>query len=134
MRVFIDTSAIIAILSESDKFHEKAKTQWRIIIESNAALFSSNYILIETTALLQRRFGIEAARLFVGSIQPLINITWVDETLHHLGLSLLQMNNQRDLSLVDCTSFEIMRRLQLDNAFTFDIHFTNQGFKVIPKI
>jgi predicted nucleic acid-binding protein len=35
---------------------------------------------------------------------------------------------------VDCTSFEIMRQARLERAFTFDPHFAEQGFVVIPAI
>jgi predicted nucleic acid-binding protein len=40
--------------------------------------------------------------------------------------------NRRSLSLVDCTSFEVMRQAGLDTVFTFDLHFREMGFKVIP--
>lgn len=32
---------------------------------------------------------------------------------------------------VDCVSFEIMRQLGIDTAFSFDPHFTRHGFKCI---
>jgi hypothetical protein len=34
----------------------------------------------------------------------------------------------------DVVSFEIMRQLGLDTAFTFALHFHEQGFKVIPQM
>jgi predicted nucleic acid-binding protein len=39
---------------------------------------------------------------------------------------------QPDLSLVDCVSFEAMRRLGLFTAFSFDQRFSDQGFQVLP--
>jgi predicted nucleic acid-binding protein len=35
----------------------------------------------------------------------------------------------RDLSLVDCVSFEIMRDLGIATTFSFDDHFAQQGFR-----
>jgi predicted nucleic acid-binding protein len=35
------------------------------------------------------------------------------------------------LSLVDCTSFEIMRQTRFEKVFTFDPHFSEQGFIII---
>ena len=58
---------------------------------------------------------------------------WVDEIIHKQGMSALLAANLRNLSLVDCTSFEIMRQIGLDKVFTFDPHFSEQGFKVIPE-
>jgi predicted nucleic acid-binding protein len=133
MSIFIDTSAFLAVLNANDRFHEQARQAWDEILSSDAILFSSNYVLLETTALLQHRFGIEAVRLFENDILPVIEIVWLDETIHKQGMSALLIANRRDLSLVDCTSFEIMRQSGLETAFTFDVHFREQGFKVLPE-
>jgi len=133
MNIFIDTAAFLAILNANDQFHQSASKAWDEILSSDSSLFSSNYVILETTALLQHRFGIEALRLFEIDILPVVEIAWVDETIHKQGLSALLAANRRDLSLVDCTSFEIMRQIGLDEVFTFDPHFREQGFKVIPE-
>jgi len=96
-------------------------------------LFSSNYVILETSALLQHRFGTDALRMFESDILPVIDIVWVDETIHKQGMSALLVANRRNLSLVDCTSFEIIRQFGMDEVFTFDHHFNEQGFKVIPE-
>ena len=133
MNIFIDTAAFLAVLNANDQFHQSAKHIWDEILSSDSSLFSSNYVILETTALLQHRFGIEALRLFEIDILPVVEIAWVDETIHKQGLSALLAANRRDLSLVDCTSFEIMRQTGMDRVFTFDPHFREQGFKVIPE-
>ncbi len=132
MNIFIDTTAFLAVLNANDRFYQPAQNAWSGIITSGSFLFTSNYVILETTALLQRRFGIEALRLFESEILPLVEIAWVDEIIHRQGMSALLVANRRDLSLVDCTSFEMMRQRNLDRAFTFDIHFREQGFEVIP--
>ncbi len=38
---------------------------------------------------------------------------------------------RRQLSLVDCVSFEVMRRIGLNRAFCLDPHFEEQGFEVL---
>lgn len=132
MRVFIDTSAFLAILDADDKFHDKAKSKWAELVTSDVLLFSDNYILVETFALVQHRFGMKAVRAFNDDILPLINIEWVDEFTHKAGVSALEVAGRRRLSLVDCVSFETMRQLGIKTAFTFDAHFATQGFKCIP--
>ena len=42
--------------------------------------------------------------------------------------------NRRKLSLVDCSAFETMLRLSIQAVFTFDKHFSEQGFDVIPYV
>ena len=58
MNIFVDTPAFLAVLTASDEFHQPAKNAWAEIISSGSNLFSSNYIILETIALLQNRFGI----------------------------------------------------------------------------
>ena len=41
---------------------------------------------------------------------------------------------RQDLSLVDCTSFAVMRSLGLRRAFTLDPHFAEQGCEVVPEL
>jgi predicted nucleic acid-binding protein len=133
MNIFIDTAAFLAVLNANDQFHQPAKRIWNEILSQDSSLFSSNYVILETTVLLQHRFGIEALRLFESDILPVVEIAWVDETIYKQGMSALLAANRRNLSLVDCTSFEIMRQIGLDAVFTFDPHFREQGFKVIPE-
>jgi len=133
MKIFIDTSALLAVLNRDDKFHDSAAKEWVRLIESEYSLLSSNYIMIETIALLQRRFGTDAVRLLISDVQPLIKLVWVDESIHESALNVVKTINQRNLSLVDCTSFEIMRQLGIENVFSFDSHFSEQGFRVIPE-
>jgi predicted nucleic acid-binding protein len=40
--------------------------------------------------------------------------------------------DRRGPSLVDFSSFEIMRRLGIRSAFTFDRHFRQYGFETFP--
>ena len=41
---------------------------------------------------------------------------------------------RRRLSLVDCTSFEIMRRHGITAALSLDADFAQQGFRLLPPV
>lgn len=133
MSVFIDTAAFLAILNASDRFHPHARKAWEEILSADQFILCSNYVLLETIALLQYHFGVEAVRLFESDILPVVEIVWVDQAIHKQAMSALLAANRRNLSFVDCTSFEIMRATGSETAFTFDLHFHEQGFKVIPE-
>jgi uncharacterized protein len=79
MNIFVDTAAFLAILNANDQFHPSARQSWEEIIETDSVLFSSNYVIVETTALLQHRFSIEAVRLFESDILPVVDVHWIDE-------------------------------------------------------
>jgi predicted nucleic acid-binding protein len=95
-------------------------------------LLCNNYVVIETYALVQARLGMDAVRALTTELMPALRILWVDAELHSAALTALITAVRRQLSLVDCTSFETMRRLNVRRAFTFDDHFAEQGFEVVP--
>lgn len=128
MPVYVDTSAFFAVLDRKDANHSKAKTRWENLLLTDSPLTSSNYVLLESFALVQRRLGINALRAFVEDVLPIVNVEWIDEATHFAGVTALLAATKRDLSLVDCTSFVVMRRHGIKDAFAYDTHFANEGF------
>jgi predicted nucleic acid-binding protein len=132
MRAFIDTSAFYALLDRDDENHRKAKSAWVDLLKNGDTLITNNYVLVETFVLIQHRLGIQAVRGFQNGILPLVNIEFVVPELHRSGISALLSASRRNLSLVDCVSFEMMRTLEIKTAFAFDPHFKEQGFNMLP--
>ena len=128
MNIFADTSGFFALLVKSDYMHVRARENFRYFAENNAQLISSSFVLVETTALLQRRIGLTAINDFNAKILPLLEIVWVDDKWYTKAAHRLLVRNNRTVSLVDCLSFEIMEALQIDCAFAFDRHFEENGF------
>jgi uncharacterized protein len=131
MVIFVDTSALLALVNINDEFHGQAKGQWELLVENKDTLFSNNYVILESIFLIQRRFGMEWIGTLHAEVLSLIDIAWVDENQHRAALTTFLTANRRQLSLVDCSSFESMRRLGIEKVFTFDEHFQEQGFQVI---
>jgi len=127
--VFVDTSALFAVLDADDRYHPRARELWEELIAIAEDLVCTNYVLIETFALIQRRLGMEAVRTFEEDVSPLIRVYWVSESDHRSGVTAFLTAGRRDLSLVDCVSFLVMRRLDLRVAFAFDEDFQAQGFE-----
>ena len=128
MRVFVDTSALLALLVQNDAAHDRARDGFAHLRSREATVLTSSYVLVETYALLGRRFGIEAVRRFRATFAPLLDTIWVDAETHEKGLDLLHVRGTRDLSLVDAVSFVIIRERKVDRTFAFDRHFTAEGF------
>ena len=129
MSVFIDTSALLAVLDADDEHHDQAVRVWHALAEVEAPLVTSNYVIVETVAVAQNRLGIGAVRTLTGDIVPLLDVVFVDAAMHAAAVSALLAAGQRHLSLVDCASFEMMRQLTLRRAFAYDRHFEEQGFE-----
>lgn len=128
MTVFVDTSALYAVIDRSDRNHARAAAAWRRLLTEGEHPVSHNYVLVETVALLQRRIGIAAARTFETQVRPVLAVHWVDEELHGAAVAAVVGGGGRRVSLVDQVSFELMRRLGISAAFAFDDDFSRMGF------
>lgn len=129
--VFADTSGLLALLNPGDDNHARAKAAFASLRMRPAPLVSTSFVLVETYALLGRRFGLDAVRGFRDGFAPLIEVVWVDEALHDAGLDLLLGRRTRRLSLVDAVSFITMRQRKIGEAFAFDPHFEQEGFSLV---
>ncbi len=133
MSVFIDTSALIAILDAKDPHHERARRAWIALVSGGENIICTNYVLVEAIAVAQRRLGLAAVRALHQDVAPVLQIEWIGEPAHRESMNALLTASRRQLSLIDCVSFETMRRLNIDTAFVFDPHFAEQGFACIPQ-
>jgi predicted nucleic acid-binding protein len=128
MNIFIDTSAFFAVLDKRDRNHPAADRIWQRIITAGDVLLCHNYVMVEISALLQHRLGLEAVRTFEEDIVPLLNVLWIYERTHKSAVSALLAASRRSLSLVDCVSLEVMRAAGIRMAFVYDSDFKEQGF------
>jgi len=131
MNVLVDTSALLAVLDRSDERHAAARRIWEGILKGDDILICHNYILVETTAVLTRRMGLEAVGVFERDVVPVLRIVWVTRDVHEAAVGARLAAGRRALSLVDCASFEVMRRTGVRTAFAFDPHFGEFGYELI---
>lgn len=133
--IFVDTSALYALHDRRDARHADAARIWSTLIdrmaEGTARCRSHSSIVVETSALVQRRLGIDALRDLHHVTLPVIDITWVDDHLNARAVAALAAAGRREVSLVDWTSFELMRAEGLRTAFAFDDDFVAQGFDLL---
>lgn len=129
--IFVDTSALYALLDADQDQHAAAADVLPRLLASDQ-LVTHNYVVVEATALTQRRLGLPAVRALHDDLLGPITVTWVEADVHAAALGALLTTARRGLSLVDLVSFETIRRLGCDTAFAFDAGFSAQGFRVVP--
>ncbi len=132
MRIFMDASALFAYLDQDDDHHETICVAWPALVQQHVPI-TTNYVLLETHALAQRRLGAQPARELLEVVRPLLTVEWVDAELEEAAIEYLHAAGQRKLSLVDAVSLVVMRRLRLQYAFAFDQHFRERGY-VLPDL
>ena len=133
MTVFADTSALYALLVRTEAGHSEVAAAFAEILDRRRPVVTTNYVVLETTALLQRRIGLAAVRDLDQRIVPLCTLRWVSETIHRRAMDRLIRADRRGLSLVDCTSFEVMRLEGIADALALDADFADAGFRLLPE-
>ena len=120
MSLFVDTSAWYAAADRSDASNARAKS----VLVGGETLVTSDHVLIETWSLLHHRIHRKAADQFwealrsgVALVEPVNNADL--ESAWQIGISY----RDQDFSIVDRTSFAVMRRLGIERAASFDDDF-----------
>jgi predicted nucleic acid-binding protein len=128
MSLFVDTSIWYAAADSSDRSNAAAKA----ILKSGEPLVTSDHVLVETWTLLHHRLGTKAAERFwdalrsgIATMEPVklgdLEVAW------EIGLAW----RDQDFSIVDRTSFAVLRRLGIDRVASLDEHFAI--FRFGPK-
>lgn len=129
--VFVDTSALYALLDRDDDHHPEARAIWEHMLAAKQLLLTHSYVLVETLALVHRRLGPLAVRAVHHDVVPLLEVVWVDEHLHQRAAEAFVASSTRSGSLVDRVSFAVMRRHGLRQVFAFDDDFRDEGFELL---
>ena len=82
MSVFADTSSIYAAMVRTEDRHRESLAILEGLLSDGRVVQTTNYVVLETIALLQHRIGMEPARDFEEQILPLMSVSWVDKELH----------------------------------------------------
>lgn len=130
LKVFVDTAAWIALVNTSDGLHASAQTVMTNLRGQNARLMTTEFVLLEVAnALSAPAFRVRAAALIDGlRTGSNVSIVQADTTLLNDGWKLYGDRPDKEWSLTDCTSFIVMQREGITQAFTSDHHFEQAGF------
>jgi predicted nucleic acid-binding protein len=132
--VFVDTSALVALIDGGDEHHAASVDELTALRgERHASLRTHEYVVVEAISLLQRRVGMPAVRLLIDAFLPAIDVRWIDRDTHVAAREALVAADRRRVSFVDQVSFEVMRAEGIVRAFAFDRDFADEGFAVIPR-
>ena len=130
-RLFVDTSGWFAYANRRDRHHAAVR---RVIETFDGRLVTSTFVLDETVSLCRYRLGhIVAVKvgavLFDPETLDLVRMTAEDE---RAGWELFCNRPDQRYSFTDCTSFVLMRRLDLSTVLALDADFAVEGFEVLP--
>ncbi len=131
--VFADTTYWAGIIDPKDQYHSRAEEVSQTI--EKAVIVTSELILIELLGLLRRHGkSIRTSAVdFCKNIKRNRNVRVIDSTteLFNKALELYDKRRDKTYSLVDCSSFVIMRELEIREALSFDSDFEKESFSLV---
>jgi predicted nucleic acid-binding protein len=125
---FLDTVGLLALWNRSDQWHVDADRAFRGILADGVPLISTRPVLLECgNAAARKPYRLEAERLRTeleagGYLVEISQEDWE-------GAWACYRRCEADgAGIVDHLSFQVMRRLGLNRAFTNDRHYRAAGF------
>lgn len=136
-RIFVDTWAWYALVDTRDHHHLVAQLANEALLDQEYTFVTTNFVLAETLTLIRYNIGHTTAVQFRKQLQhfitaALLEYVTVDGALEQAAWQIFERYHDQDFSFIDCTSFAVMQRLGLTEAFTGDHHFRVMGFVLRP--
>ena len=133
-KLFVDTAAWIGLEITNDEHHIAAKA-FRQETGRSYQWVTSNWIVWEAVTWLRRRAGYAAAvrfgeRLLASDKLEIITVT---PRLETNAWDIFRRYRDKEFGFIDCTSFATMKALGQTTVFTFDEHFRQAGFRMLPQ-
>lgn len=131
--VFVDTSAWFALADGGDSNHRQAAQRFRQLARERRTLLTTNHVIGETYTVLRVRLGSSVAHGFLRRARDseVTQRVFISPEWEAAAEDILYQYVDQDFSYVDATSFVVMRRLNVREAFAFDHHFAIAGFALL---
>ena len=134
MKFFVDTSAWIAYYDTGDRWHTVAREAMASLVDTRVTFVTTDYVLDETITLLLYHAGRHHALAFGDAVQQSrqVQLVRVDAGIWAEAWRMFQRYDDKTWAFTDCTSFVVMRQMELMKTFAFDDHFEQVGFQLWP--
>jgi predicted nucleic acid-binding protein len=133
--IFVDTSAWYALKATDDRYHDEAILFYDELRSGrHGSLVVTDYVLDETATLLMdtKGGGLAAGFLDEALASKSVRLVWISPDLFREAIKIFRNGSDRRWSFTDCTSFQLMHRLKITDAFALDQHFSEAGFNRLP--
>lgn len=131
---FLDTSGWFAAISPKESRHGAALAAYRTWIGDGTKLITTNLVVAEMQILLSRFRGADEGLRFLDSLylDTTHEVVFVDRALERAAVDgWLRKYRDKQLSLTDAVSFEVMQSRGIRRALALDEHFQIAGFETL---
>lgn len=134
-RVFVDAAFAIALASPRDRYHATAMSLAANLRKDKSSMITTGAVLLEIGNALSAIRHRQAGKRIIHSLRTdsMVEVIGVDDELLSRAFDLLSSRDDKEWSLTDCISFEVMARRGVQDALTPDKHFLQAGFKALMR-
>jgi len=138
LKVFIDTSAFIALLVSSEKWHQQVVDQYQNYKKENAFFFTNYFVLNELYTRLIYDFDKKKCEKAINKIRNLkeegkMGVFEIDPVLFKKSERAFLKFSEHKISFTDATIYVCVKEYKLDEVFTLDSDFRKIGLKASPS-
>ena len=129
---FADTGYWIALINPKDELHAKVKSVSKKL--GQVIIVTSEMVLTEFANYFSRYGNLrETAAKMTDDIRSNPNVQLIPQTSVQFqsALSLYRSHTDKQWSLTDCASIQIMRERKIQEALACDVHFVQAGFRAL---
>lgn len=128
MKVFIDTSAFMALIIKEEAYHNRIAVQYKAYKQARAQLITSAYILDELFTRCLYRAGSYGGKLAINLIREIVasgelTVLEVDSQIFKKAEDIFLKFSDHKISFTDATSYVLYKYFSLDEIFTLDDDF-----------
>jgi len=133
--IFVDRFAWIATINKSDNYHEICLGILEELLNNQAKLITTNYVVVETINALSKVEFRKTVIEFIDKLEksPSVQIIRITDEIYNNAWTFYKQRMDKDWGITDCTSFEVMRAFNVKKAFTNDKHFEQAGYSLVVK-
>ena len=128
--VFVDTSALIALLDRTDP--RRPAVTATFAANRQAALATHGYVVAESLAVARRRFGAAGELALLDDVLPAIAVIPVDTELHDRAIGAHRAALPSSISFVDRVSLALIAREGFRSVIALDPDLATPGAPVLP--
>jgi uncharacterized protein len=136
--LFVDTAGWGYYLNYREPFYTAVITFVQGQARRRHRLITTNYVIAELVALLSGRYHFPRQEVITAinnvKADGKVEVVYIDQPLDDEAWRLLEARPDKEWSLVDATSFVVMKRFGMAQALTTDHHFAQAGFTRVPVL
>lgn len=132
----VDSAGLYALADHRDPVRAEAEACVGRLVQARARLILTDYIIDEAATLAKMRAGAHASLRLLEIVDrsAAFSIIWIGPERFKSARAFFRKHADHGYSFTDCTSFVVMRELDITDALTTDRHFIEAGFKALLPV